>query len=170
MKNFCNIVGSRTDLFAESLHIKPNRREKYCKDAKPDFLSALNLSSFPTMETIENIWYDGYEGNNRDDHYHPSRYRFLNLHCFFHGNKTIELRCFNSSLDEETIKAYLDFALGLNYLACTVSYTWYRPVALDNPRYTMVHFLQRIGLKGREYAKTREILTRHLPGNPNWRR
>ena len=37
-----------------------------------------------TFAQIESIWYEGYR-ENRDQHYHSSRYHFLNLHSFFHA-------------------------------------------------------------------------------------
>ena len=172
VKNLCNIVASRTELFSKSLEIVKARRMKYCQDLDLNFIRSINAEPHVSLESIEEAWYTNPAYNQRltrNQHYHPSRYRFLNLHSFFHGHRTLELRCFNGSLDPETIRAYIAFALGLNYLAQTTQYTWYRPVELDNPRYTMVHFLQRIGLKGPEFAKAREILSNHLPGDPNWR-
>jgi len=168
LKNLCNIVANRTELLDLTLRTEPYRRFHYCKDMDEDFLLEINKTSFLTLEDIEESWYDGWD-EPRDKRYHQSRYCFLNLHCYFHGNKTVELRCFNSTLDCEEIRAYIALALGINFLAMTTKYTWYKPVMVDNPRYTMTHFLQRIGLKGSEFASCRQILTRHLTGDPNWR-
>ncbi|MDD4690448.1 MAG: amidoligase family protein, partial [Eubacteriales bacterium] len=44
-----------------------------------------------TMQELEDIWYEGY-GGTRTTHYHQGRYHFLNLHSFFNGHHTVELR------------------------------------------------------------------------------
>lgn len=170
VKNLCNIVASRTDLFAQSLQIVPARRREYCRDLDPEFLRKINVTHEVRLADMEDAWYSKFDMEQpRDYHYNKSRYSFLNLHSFFHGHQTVELRCFNSSLNPEVIRAYILFALGLNRLAQTTKYTWYKPVEADNPRYTMIHFLQRIGFKGQEYSMARQLLTAHLPGDPNWR-
>ena len=164
IKNFCNIIASRLSLFDLALETDEDRRKKYCKDLDKSFIQSINSVSSPTMDLIEAAWYQKWQWDD-----HRSRYCFLNLHCYFSGNKTLELRCFNGSLDADKVQAYIVFALGLNYLAMTTKYTWYRLVKTSNPRYTMIHFLQRIGLKGPEFARCRELLASHLPGDPNWR-
>ena len=64
------------------------------------------------------IWYENYT-ENRNGHYHTSRYHFLNLHSFFHGNHTVELRGFNSTLHAGKIRAYIVFALAMDHQALT---------------------------------------------------
>lgn len=168
VKNFCNIVASREDLFAKALSINNNRLRRYCCDLEGTFMQELNELNPLSLETIEKAWYQDWDCDPTI-HYHPSRYCFLNLHSLFHGHHTLELRCFNSTLHAGVVRAYIAFALGLNGLALSTRHTWYRKVETDNPRYTMVHFLQRIGLKGQEFANCRMHLTKHLPGDPNWR-
>ena len=53
-------------------------------------------------------------GDSRIKHYHSSRYHFLNLHSFFTGNHTVELRGFNSELHAGKIRSYIVLALALN--------------------------------------------------------
>ena len=99
IKNFCNIVASRTKLFDLALKAEPVRRENYCKDLDTDFLDLINKTHEVPMDKIEEAWYSKYDQEmSRDEHYHKSRYSLLNLHSFFHGHKTVELRCFNSTM------------------------------------------------------------------------
>jgi hypothetical protein len=54
-------------------------------------VESMNKKKPRTFEEIEEIWYEGYYSNRRR-HYHESRYHFLNLHSFFNGVGTVELR------------------------------------------------------------------------------
>ena len=88
--NFVNIIASKNDLFYKALEIAPQRMN-YCKKMDSTLVEKLNNKRQPTMRQIEDIWYEGYS-ENRGNHYHNSRYHFLNLHSFFTGNHTVELR------------------------------------------------------------------------------
>ena len=96
IRNFVNIIYARNDLFYKALGIEA-QRARYCKKMDEHLVATMNRKKPTTFAKIESIWYDGYRGN-RDAHYHDSRYHFLNLHSFFHGHKTVELRGFNSTL------------------------------------------------------------------------
>ena len=93
IRNFINIIASKNDLLYKALQINPERA-RFCKKMDAELVEKLNRVKNLDFETIENIWYDGYYGS-RDTHYHDSRYHFLNLHSFFHGHRTVELRGFN---------------------------------------------------------------------------
>ena len=87
----------------------------------------------------------------------------------FNGNRTIELRAFNSSLDPATVQAYVIFALALNNQALTQKSASARKVQEENERFAMRTYLNRIGLISDEFKKRREILTTNLPGCADWR-
>ena len=128
----------------------------------------MNHSKPKTFAHLENIWYSGYSGN-RHGHYHHSRYHFLNLHCFFHGNHTIELRGFNSELHAGKIRAYIVFALAMNHQALTQKSASYRKVQEENEKFAMRVYLNRIGFIGDEFKSCRKHLYEHLDGNAAWR-
>lgn len=90
VRNFVNIIYSRNDQLYESLEIEPNRMH-YCKKMDQDLVERMNRKKPTTFKQIEDIWYEGYN-DNRARHYHKSRYHFLNLHSFFNGCGTVELR------------------------------------------------------------------------------
>lgn len=121
-----------------------------------------------SLKQIENIWYEGYP-RNRNTHYHDSRYHFLNLHSFFHGNHTVELRGFNSTLHAGKIRAYIVFALALNHQALTQKSARYHKVQEENEKFAMRVYLNRIGFIGDEFKSCREHLYKHLDGNAAWR-
>ena len=78
-----------------------------------DLVQMMNKKKPKSMSELADIWYDGYYGS-RENHYHDSRYHFLNLHSFFTGNHTIELRGFNNELHAGKIRSYVLLALALN--------------------------------------------------------
>lgn len=165
--NFINIIASRNDLFYKALQIAPERM-RYCKKMDAFLVRRMNEVKPKTFARIEAIWYENYRGS-RNDHYHQSRYHFLNLHSFFHGHHTVELRGFNGTLHAGKIRAYVVFALALNHQALTQKYARYKLVQEENEKFAMRTYLTRIGLNGDEFAACRKHLYMHLFGNAAWR-
>lgn len=165
--NFVNLVASRNDLFYKALQI-PAERMRYCKKMDAYMVQKLNEVKPKDFEAIEQVWYSQYHGI-RNTHYHDSRYHFLNLHSFFHGNRTVELRGFNSTLHAGKVRAYIVFALAMNHQALTQKYASYRKVQSENEKFAMRVYLVRIGLSGDEFKSCRQHLYEHLDGNAAWR-
>lgn len=165
--NFVNLIASRNDLFYKALQI-PSQRMAYCKKMDEYLVKRLNEVKPKTFKQIEDVWYAG-TGGNRYNHYHDSRYHFLNLHSFFHGNHTVELRGFNSTLHAGKIRAYVVFALAMNHQALTQKCAHYREVQDENEKFAMRIYLVRIGLSGDEFKSCRMHLYEHLDGNAAWR-
>ena len=166
--NFVNLVASRNDLFYKSLQIAPARQE-YCKKMDAYMVEHLNRVKPKTFEQIETVWYEGYR-SSRQNHYHDSRYHFLNLHSFFNGaNHTVELRGFNSTLHAGKVRAYVVFALAMNHQALTQKRASYRKVQSENEKFAMRVYLVRIGMSGEEFKSCRMHLYEHLDGNAAWR-
>lgn len=167
LRNFINLIASRNDLFYKALQV-PEERMRYCKELDRWLVEKMNRAKPRTFKRIENIWYEGYE-QQRTAHYHDSRYHFLNLHSFFHGHHTVELRGFNSTMHAGKVRAYIVFALAMNYQALTQKSAQYRKVQSDNERFAMRVYLVRIGLSGDEFKNCRMHLYEHLDGNAAWR-
>ncbi|HEX3017825.1 MAG TPA: amidoligase family protein [Caproicibacter sp.] len=167
IRNFVNIIASKNDLFYKALQIAPERMS-YCKKMDALLVEKLNRRKPKTMREIENIWYEGYS-ESRDRHYHHSRYHFLNLHSFFTGNHTVELRGFNSELHAGKIRSYIVLALALNHQALTQKCASAKKPQTENEKFAMRTYLNRIGLIGDEFANCREHLTAHLDGSAAWR-
>jgi hypothetical protein len=160
-------VASHNDLFYKALQI-PSERMQYCKKMDAYLVERLNRQKPTTFQQIESIWYQGYRGS-QSAHYHESRYHFLNLHSFFTGNHTVELRGFNSELHAGKIRAYIVLALALNNQALTQKSASSRKVQEENEKFAMRVYLNRIGFIGDEYKSCREHLYQHLDGNAAWR-
>lgn len=167
IRNFVNIIASHNDLFYKALQIPPERMS-YCKKMDAYLVKQMNLLKPKTFDQIETIWYERYS-ERRSQHYHSSRYHFLNLHSFFHGHRTVELRGFNGTLHAGKIRAYIVLALALNHQALTQKNARYKKVQEENERFAMRTYLNRIGFIGKEFKNCREHLYQHLSGNAAWR-
>ena len=167
IRNFVNIIASKNDLFYKALQIAPERMS-YCKKMDSLLVEKLNRRKPKTMETIERLWYEGYS-ESTSHHYHSSRYHFLNLHSFFTGNHTVELRGFNSELHAGKIRSYIVLALALNQQALTQKCASAKKPQAENEKFAMRTYLNRIGFVGEEFANCREHLTAHLDGSAAWR-
>jgi len=172
IRNFVNIIASKNDLFYKALQI-PEGRMSYCKKMDEILVDKLNRRKPKTMREIEEIWYEGYS-DARTRHYHQSRYHFLNLHAFFTGHHTVELRGFNAAdengnLHAGKVRSYIVLALALNHQAMTQKSATARKPQTDNEKFAMRTFLNRIGFIGDEFKNCREHLTAHLNGSAAWR-
>jgi len=167
LRNFINIIASKNDLFYKALQIKPERM-RFCKKMDSFLVERMNDSKPKTFDAIKKIWYEGYnEDSNR--HYHSSRYHFCNLHSFFGGNNTVELRGFNGTLHAGKIRAYIILALALNNQALTQKSASSRKSQAENEKFAMRTYLNRIGFIGEEFKNCREHLCKHLSGSAAWR-
>ena len=172
IRNFVNIIASKNDLFYKALQI-PDERITYCKKMDEILVDKMNRRKPKTMAAIEKIWYEGYS-EAQSTHYHRSRYHFCNLHSFFTGHHTIELRGFNAAdengnLHAGKIRSYIILALALNNQALTQKSASARKPQTENERFAMRTYLNRIGFIGEEFKNCREHLTAHLDGSAAWR-
>lgn len=91
LSNFVKIIAAKEDLLYDALDFDP-ARQTWCRKTDRTMLARLERIKPHTLASMKQVWY----GNDRSnsDHYHPSRYTFLNLHSFFQagGNHTVELR------------------------------------------------------------------------------
>jgi hypothetical protein len=172
IRNFVNIIASKNDLFYKALQIAPERM-RYCQKMDSYLVERMNHRKPYSLRQIEEIWYEGYS-ECRSRHYHQSRYHFLNLHSFFTGNRTVELRGFNADdgkghLHAGKIRSYIVLALGLNNQALTQRCASARKPQTENEKFAMRTYLNRIGFIGEAFANCREHLTAHLDGSAAWR-
>lgn len=167
IKNFINIIASKNDLLYKALQIKPGRI-RWCKKMDQRLIDDIKRKKPQTMQQIKDIWYNERNaGWHR--HYDESRYHFLNLHSYFEGNHTVELRGFNSTLHAGKVKAYILLALALNHQALTQKKASNKKSQEENEKFAMRVYLNRIGFIGPEYKNYRKHLIEHLDGSSAWR-
>ena len=168
LRNFISIIYARNDLFYRALGVN-SERARYCQSLDERLVNAIRLRNPKTMNELENIWYNGSSESSRRRHYNDTRYHFLNLHSFFHGNKTVELRGFNSTLHAGVIRAHIAFALALDNQARVQKAASIKKPQTENEKFAMRTYLNRIGLIGDEFKACREHLTKNLRGSSAWR-
>lgn len=167
LKNFIQIIASKNDLLYKALQIEAARM-RYCQKMDEQLVEKIKKRRPKTMQQIKDIWYN--ERNAGEHmHYHNSRYHLLNLHSYFTGNHTVELRGFNSTLHAGKIKAYILLALAINNQALTQKKASNKRVQAENEKFAMRVYLNRIGFIGDEYKNYREHLYKHLSGSAAWR-
>lgn len=167
LRNFLNIIYARNDLLYESLEIEPSRM-RYCKKMDQRLVGQMNKKKPTTFREIEDIWYEGYY-ETRSRHYHNSRYHFLNLHSFFNGVGTVELRGFNGTLHAGKIRSFILLALAINQQALTQKFASSKKPQMSNPKFAMRTWLNRIGFIGEDFKNPREHLCKHLEGSAAYR-
>lgn len=167
IRNFVNIIARGNDLFYKALGVEPSRA-RFCKKMDSRLVEMMNKRKPSTLAMIEEIWYEGY-CDDRTTHYHNSRYHFLNLHSFFHGHHTVELRGFNSTLHAGEVRSYIVFALALNNQALAQRSASSKAPQVENEKFAMRTYLNRLGLIGDEFKACREHLTKKLSGCSAWR-
>ena len=126
------------------------------------------INNWNTKEKTKDIWYNERNAGFHS-HYDQSRYHFLNLHSYFEGNHTVELRGFNSTLHAGKVKAYILLALAINNQALTQRKASCKKTQEENEKFAMRIYLNRIGFIGAEYKNYREHLIKHLDGSSAWR-
>ena len=167
IRNFMNIIYSRNDLLYDALQIE-QRRMQFCKKMDESLVHKMNRSKPTTFNQIEDIWYQGY-GERRERHYHESRYHFLNLHSLFNGCGTVELRGFNGTLHAGKIRSYIALSLAMNHQALSQKSASSKKPQIENPKFSMRTWLNRIGFIGDDFKNCREHLCKHLDGSAAWR-
>lgn len=158
--DFINIVASENDIHYKALEIKQERM-RFCKKMDEHLFNTINKKHPKTMSQLADIWYEGYY-ESRNIHYHNSRYHFLNLHSFFTGKHTVELRGFYSELHAGKVRSYIILALALNHQALTQKCVSSKNSQVENEKFAMRTYLNRIRLIGCEFKSCREHLTQVL--------
>ena len=167
LKNFINIIASRNDLFYKALKID-SARTRWCKKLDDRLVNEIKTKKPRTMQKLKDVWYNQKNAGSYT-HYNDTRYHFLNLHSYFNGIGTVELRGFNSELHAGKIKTYILLALALNHQALTQAKATSKRNQNENEKFAMRIYLNRIGFIGSEMKNYREHLLKHLDGSSAWR-
>ena len=127
----------------------------------PAFLERINRQKPTTLDGLKRIWYNGSDGSR--EHYHHSRYHYLNLHSVFQKG-TVEFRAFNGDLHAGKIKAYVQFCLAMTAQALNQRSASPTKTQSTNEKYTFRVWLLRLGMIGDEFKTARKHLLDHLEG------
>ena len=168
LKNLVNLIAAKEELIYKSLEIDPSR-VRFCKKVNEELIKAINKEKPKTLKQLADIWYSGYNYENRERHYHTSRYHGLNLHSTF-TKGTIEFRLFNGTMHAGKIRSYIVFCLAVSHQALIQRSARAGRTRTDNDKYTFRCWLLRLGLIGDEYKNCRMHLLKALDGDSAWRK
>ena len=169
--NLVNVMYSKEDLIFKALKVSKSRANRWCKKVDTNFLTKLKENKPNSLQDFKHLWYTTQSGVIPTlwyEHYDVSRYHALNLHSYFQRG-TVEFRLFDGSLDENSIEAYVKFCAAIVTYAENVTKTSAKKIDTDNDKYSFRVFMIKLGMKGKEFKTSREILMRNLEGNSAWR-
>ena len=167
LKNLVNLMTSKEDLLYKSLRVDESRM-RFCKKVNEVLVKKINSKKPKTLQALADLWYEGYGREDRNRHYHNSRYHALNLHSTF-TKGTVEFRLFNGTLHDGKVKAYIQFCLALSHQALTQKSASAKRTDTDNEKYTFRCWMLRLGLIGKEFETCRHHFLESLSGNSAWR-
>lgn len=101
-------------IFVEGCGTAAARLARWTRPLEMRFLERMLKTAKPTMETLGEAYYGGPISEHRCTHYDDARYRTLNLHNLWNGNKgTVEFRLFEATTHAGEVKANVTFALSM---------------------------------------------------------
>ncbi|GIO35726.1 virulence associated protein [Paenibacillus antibioticophila] len=160
LRVLCNLVYRHQSLLTNALSVRESRKEKFCADLTEGFIEKLNRAKPRSYKEFSEIWYS--EPDEPDE----SRYRIINLSNLLSGRfKAVEFRLFNSSLEGEHIKAYVQLCLIIVTQALRQKKALTRIAYSDNEKYTFRLFLIKSGAIGQEFRGMRLLLLKFLEGD-----
>ena len=178
LRNLVNIMASHENLLTDALKLDRNRMDTYCRTVDPRLVDTINRRKPQTMPDLADVWYKSNGADfGRNQHYNNSRYHMLNLHATF-TKGTVEFRLFQfdepangkkGGIHAGALKAYIQLCLTLCQTAKELKKASPKQPQVDNPKFAMRTWLNRMGMIGDEFATAREILTRNLTGDAAFR-
>ena len=103
IKNLVKIFYKQQELILKATGTQQNRIDNYTRKTDLRFVEKICRMQNPTMASLADAYY---HGQSRNGHYNHARYRTLNLHNLWNGNKgTLEFRYHEQSLHAGVIKA-----------------------------------------------------------------
>lgn len=183
LRNLINLMASREKLLIKAFKVSSDRMVWYTKTTAPRLLEMVNTARPTTMAQLKTIWYEG--NGYREiftahrNHYHDSRYHFLNLHPIFLKTLagtpqacTVEFRFyqFHGLIHAGEMKSFIQLSLAMSAYAKVVRTINPAPIEFShNERFVMRNWLNNMGLIGDEFKTLHKMLTKRLTGDSSYR-
>lgn len=104
---FIDVMVEEEPRLVKDFNCSPRRLRSFAKLMSRSFIRRFQSRRPKTQEELERLWYGKSAApGQRNDRYHKSRYRGLNLQSYFF-RFTIEFRYFDGSLDQDRIEDYV---------------------------------------------------------------
>lgn len=179
LRNLVNLIASHELLLYKSIGVDPDR-VRWCQTVNRKFLEEMNNKRPVSQEGVRELWYKTQPdiGHDIDEPYHRSRYKMLNFHSLRKG--TVEFRLFQfdnpdsstgkkNGLHAGKLRAYIMLALTLSQQAKEAKTISPKHVQMDNEKFAMRTWMNRMGMIGPEFKAPHEHLIAKLAGDAAWR-
>lgn len=185
LTNLARLMASHEDLLVKAIGIADerlygNRHHKaWCAKVDRGFLERLANKKPETVRGVQECWYDDNPDRHSGptNHYDNSRYRMLNYHSIGRTG-TIEFRMYQfddpdgnkkNGLHAGVLRTYIQLSLVLSQQAKESRSITIKPVQLENEKFAMRTWMNRMGMIGPEFKTAHDILRRKLTGNSAFR-
>lgn len=179
LTNLARLMASHEELLIKSIGISDYRLQEYCKRVDRGFIERLANKKPETVRGGQECWYNDNPDRHRgqSNHYERNRYRMLNYHSIGRTG-TIEFRMYQfdepsggkkNGLHAGALRAYIQLSLVLSQQAKESRSITIKPVQLENEKFAMRTWMNRMGMIGPEFKTAHDILSRKLTGNSAFR-
>ena len=170
VKNLVRTFYRQEELIVKGCGTAAHRLGWYTRRTDREFVDKMLKLRNPTMASLADAYY---HGENRWKHYSHARYRTLNLHNLWNGDKhTVEFRLFEATTHAGEIRTNVLLALTIVHKAMdakAASARKPRPYNEQSARYDLRVFLLRLGWIGEMFKAPRKHLLKRMPGSAAWK-
>ena len=150
LRNLVNMIYSKQVLIKKAFDAEEDI-------VSADFIADINKVEIQTLEDFQKALHD----------YGQSSYKGLEFDFI---NRNITFKFAGNLQEPQKLQAYTYFVSLLNNSAKGLKYALPKATETDNEKFTMRTWLIRLGFKGKEYKKAREVILQNLSGNGAFRR
>ena len=171
LQSLVKVFYRQEELILKAAGVRPLRLSWYTRRQSERFVEKVAAMRQPTMDALADAYYEGTGG--RWQHYSDARYRTLNLHNLWNGNKhTVEFRFFEGTLHAGEVRANVLLALTLVAYAMDAKCAGggnRREFRETSGKYDLRVLLLRLGWIGDEFKAPRKHMMARLGGSTAWR-
>lgn len=149
LRNLVNMIYSKQVLIKKAFDAETDI-------VSTDLIADINKAEIQTLEDFQKALHDYGKGSCRG-----LEFNFI--------NRNITFKFAGNLQDPQKIQAYTYFVSLLNNSAKELKYALPKATETDNEKFTMRTWLIRLGFKGKEYKKAREVILQNLSGNGAFR-
>lgn len=150
LRNLVNMIYSKQVLIKKAFDAETDI-------VSTDFIADINKAEIQTLEDFQKALHDYGKGSCRELE-------------FDFTNRNITFKFAGNLQEPQKLQAYTYFVSLLSSSAKGLKYALPKATETDNEKFTMRTWLIRLGFKGKEYKKAREVILQNLSGNGAFRR
>lgn len=170
LQNLVKMFYKQEKLIIKGCGTQDARLRRYTRPTDREFVDRMLAIRNPTMATLADAYY---HGQDRYSHYSGARYRTLNLHNLWNGDKhTVEFRLFEATTHAGEVRAAVLLAVTMVRRAMdarSASAIRPREYCEESAKYDLRVFLLRLGWIGEMFKAPRRHMMSRMPGSAAWK-